>query len=772
MSLDRFAPAEAALKAGKFEEGAAIIERLLTEAPKAPAAVYRNYATMLVRRQIYDRTEAWAAKGLELYPRDVELMNLRGVALRRLDRRLEAIEMLARASKLDPKHRGVLSNLGNVYNDVKSAAAIDIFTKLARATPNDGELQRSLGRAYRNQHDLTKAETRFRLATKLKPDLVDAWLDLSSTVNELQGAQAAIAVLDQALENAGKADRLLEARIAMVRLTGQLRELDKMLTELVAEQPNAAWIHRQLAATIADYDRERANVHLDRALELSPDDPDIQIALAESLNRSRHGDEAAHIERAYQVLSRVPPKAFDTPRRRKIATEIFTRVCAFDEREALGDFSELGHDWAKAGIHSALLLQLARAGTTELARDLVDQHRAWGDLVQKTAARYPVKRSGPRPDNGKIRVGFMSSDLRRHPVAYFALPLLLDYDRSRFEVYCYSYYQGAEDVLQKRISDSVDAFRWRQDITDRDAAQMIADDQLDILIELGGSTHMNKLAVMALKPAALQASWLGYPHSAGPSHIDHIILDPHLAPTEAGLLIEKPLLMPKTWLTLAEQIFSDHHVVQDGLPEDRNGFITFGTANNPHKYTERLLRTWAKVVQAVPNSRFEFIRPEGNTPAFRRNVEAAFAKEGVSAERIVFRSVRGVHMQYYNEIDITLDPFPLTGGTSTCEALWMGVPVVNLRGPALFERLSGSILTNLGLTHHIAEDLDAYQDIAVKLAADRAQRLDLRANLRQRMKDSPLGQTKAFADDFYAMIAAAVTAGNTPSAASPEQAGN
>ncbi|MDB5427811.1 MAG: hypothetical protein JWR43_1786, partial [Phenylobacterium sp.] len=238
---------------------------------------------------------------------------------------------------------------------------------------------------------------------------------------------------------------------------------------------------------------------------------------------------------------------------------------------------------------------------------------------------------------------------------------------------------------------------------------------------------------------------------------------------DPALMIEKPLMMPHTWLALGRAVFSENRPITDGVPEERNGFLTFGTANNPHKYSRAVLGAWARVMAAVPGSKFAFVRPEGSSASFRRNVLAQFASHGIGEERIVFHTVRGKHLPYYNEIDITLDPFPLTGGTTTTEALWMGVPVVSLRGEAFFERLSYSILSNAGLGDLVGADLDQYQAIALKLAGDRERRRDLRATLRDRIRNSPLGRTDDFARDFYDMVAGAVaetpvkgaTAGNT-----------
>jgi predicted O-linked N-acetylglucosamine transferase (SPINDLY family) len=402
-----------------------------------------------------------------------------------------------------------------------------------------------------------------------------------------------------------------------------------------------------------------------------------------------------------------------------------------------------------------LLKQLARVKSHDGRVELLEQHRIWGRREEASAALRPVRSPPPRPVGGKIRLGFMSSDLRQHPVAYFALPLFEHLD-DRFEVFCYSFHQGPEDPLQRYITERVSAYRWRPDISAPDAAQMIADDDLDMLIELGGSTYMNKLEVMAYRPARKQASWLGYPHSAGLSTIDYFVCDPYSRPGQPDLIIEQPLEMPHTWLALGRAVFSDFHEIAEGLPEERNGFLTFGTANNPHKYSREVLRAWAKVVAAVPGAKFAFVRPEGESATFRKNILAQFALEGVTEDRVVFHTVRGKHMPFYNEIDITLDPFPLTGGTTTTESLWMGVPLVTLVGEAFFERLSYSILSNAGLGDLCARDLEEYQAVALKLAADRERRRALRRDLREMIRNSPLGQTEAWAKDFYDMVAGAV----------------
>jgi protein O-GlcNAc transferase len=180
--------------------------------------------------------------------------------------------------------------------------------------------------------------------------------------------------------------------------------------------------------------------------------------------------------------------------------------------------------------------------------------------------------------------------------------------------------------------------------------------------------------------------------------------------------------------------------------------VTFGTANSPHKYTRAALETWARVVAAAPGARFLFLRPEAAAPAFRANVSRIFSEGGVDPARIDFEPVVSGHLRHYRRMDVSLDTFPVTGGTTTCESLWMGVPVVSLRGEAVFQRLSHSILTNAGLGDLSLETVDEYVARAIELAQDAPRLAALRGGLRDQLKASPLGDETGFARDFFELI--------------------
>lgn len=754
----RLVAANAAFAAGDRDAAADQIIAALRDNLVPDEQLYRVLLnSLLILRRYADGVE-WSQKALDLVPTSYEFHNYAGVFLRRTTRYAEAIEILDRAIALYPDELTAYANKGNILNDKSDGPAAEaIFLHLVQRAPRNSDFQRALGRALWFQSKLDAAAMRFRQAVSLQKDNIDAWLDLAAVVVESGKPEAGLKLLDKGLEANPDSPRLLRSKAATYRRLGRADESRQFLESLSEQMGNQAWYHHEFGRLLSDSDRPAANEHFRRALEIDPSDINARMALVETLDRTREGDESKHIEEAYRLLKSATLPAPLEPHHAKIVVEVLSRSADYEAAEAFGDFEQLGRNWALFGLHSAFLGHMPRVKTAADRYELVHQHRIWGDMIIDQAHRNPIRRSSQPRSSSKIRIGFMSSDLREHPVTSFAWPLFEHADRDRFEIYCYSFFTGPKaDRAQGYITSKVEAFRWHPYMGDRDAAQMIADDDLDILFELGGSTHMNKLDVMAWKPAPVQASWLGYPHSSGLSTIDYLLVDPFLAPRDPALLIERPLIMPRTWIAMGEQAFPDRHKIEPIAPVRRNGFITFGTANNPYKYNAAMIRCWAQVMSRVAGSRFIFVRPEGGSQVFTQNIRARFAAEGVSGDRIGFRAVRGMHMQHYNDIDITLDTFPQTGGTTTCDAAWMGVPTVTLVGEALFERLSNSILHNAGLGDLCTNSVDAYIDTAVALAADTDRLQQLRSGLRDQLKASPLGQTRQFAMDFYDLIATTV----------------
>ncbi len=473
-----------------------------------------------------------------------------------------------------------------------------------------------------------------------------------------------------------------------------------------------------------------------------------RTALSELANPQ---DEAARLDAAYHAVAVADDAGFLEAAAAGVSLGLFLRLAAMEEADRRWPFDSAGRGIAARGEHRNLIFQLPRVTNDADRRELLDQYRAWGRRAQAKAALKPVRRA-PRGPRSRPRIGLMSSDMRIHVVGAFVDPLIDHAPTLDADFFCYSAFPGPADAFQQHVAGHVTAFRHLPGGGARDMARAIASDSLDVLIEIGGSTNDNRLEALAYRPAPVQISWLGYPHSAGLGAIDHIVLDPHLAPTEPDLLIETPLLMPRTWVAMSRGYFRDDVPLAPGLPQDRRGFITFGTAGSPYKYSAATLAAWGKVLAAVPGSRFLCVRPEAGSPIFRCNLADHFARQGVSANRLEYAAVRGAHLPYYEQIDISLDTFPLTGGMTTCDALWAGVPVVTLAGKAFYERLSHSLLTNAGLADLSTATVEAFVARAVELAADRPRRLQWRTEGRARIMAGPLGDQRQFAEDFFRLV--------------------
>ncbi|MEJ0069233.1 MAG: tetratricopeptide repeat protein [Pseudomonadota bacterium] len=632
-------------------------------------------------------------------PRHGPGLNLLGVVQRRQGKFAEAIETLQAAARAGGANESPWVNLGNLYYDVgQGPPAVEAFKKAVRLKPQDAEYARLLGNAHGLADEPAASAAALQRAAQLAPRNPQIHGDRAALHYNLKQYDAALAAIERALALRPDHlhDRINKAKV--LRHLGRTAEAIALYEALVAQYPDNGAV---LLAFGSFYlwaldDREKANIYLRRAVAADPGNLEPLGQLCWSLLNSRYAREADHIEEASRFAGQALALGKPLVAIADNLQTVFLRTADFERAAALGKpFELLGH-WAATGKVGALHNQLGRVRTDADRRDLVRFHRAWGDRVIARAGAQPVRRTRRAAGRSKIRVGLMSSDLRDHPVTYFVQPLIERYDRTRFELYCYSFFPGAADRIQTHLMGKVDQFRLMPATADPQIAQQIADDDLDILFELGGSTHLNRLEVMAYRPAPVQVSWLGYPHSCGLSTIDYILLDPYIKPDDPALLIERPFELPESWVALGSIGFHDVPI-EPGLPEDRAGRLTFGTMNNPYKYTPEVIALWARVLAAVPDSRFRFVRPEGGTEIFRANLARAFARHGIAAERLEFLPLRGQHLQHYNKIDISLDTAPHTGGTTTCETLWMGVPTVTLVGPAFFERLSYSNLSNAGL---------------------------------------------------------------------------
>lgn len=384
------------------------------------------------------------------------------------------------------------------------------------------------------------------------------------------------------------------------------------------------------------------------------------------------------------------------------------------------------------------------------AAALLPLHQDWDERFCKPwVARWP--KHPARDPAKKLKIGFLSGDFARHPIGFFVLPLFRSIDRTQCEVHGFAA-SNRHDEFTAAFIEHADGWHHIADLSDDDAAARIGALGIDILFDLAGHTHNGRLGVFIRKPAPIQISWAGYVGTTGLSAIDYVLADGQQAPPEDDrYFTERVLRMPACYVP-----YDAPRDAPDVAPPpaNTNGFVTFGGMHNPVKVNDDVLRLWAEVLRRVPGSRLRLQFRGLDAPSNIARVHEIFAAAGVGKERAQifgFAPPRDL-LAAYGGIDIAVDSTPYTGGLTTCEALWMGVPVVTLRGATFAGRHAASYLTAVGLPDLITTCRDEYIDRAVSLAADLDRLTGLRAGLRNRMRASPLLNHTQFAADFLAAM--------------------
>jgi protein O-GlcNAc transferase len=376
------------------------------------------------------------------------------------------------------------------------------------------------------------------------------------------------------------------------------------------------------------------------------------------------------------------------------------------------------------------------------ARDLFEEARSWAALGADSLTDGAAPHGNLPDPERPLRIGYVSADLREHAVASFIEPLLARHDKDRFDVTCY-HNHTVEDGQSARLRQLAKHWRNVAALSDEDFARQVRDDRIDLLVDLSGHTNGNRLSAFARKPAPLQFTYLGFPGSTGIRAIDYRLTDAVFDPpdSDASLYVEKLLRLPDSlWCFRPLGDFAE----PSPSPVLARGAVTFGSFNGFHKLTPELLEEWAGLLQRVPQSRLLMVTvPEGGC---RARVVDIFEHAGVGSERLSLhgRVPRNVFRALQSECDIALDGYPCGGGATTCDVLWMGLPVITRSGATPVSRAGASLLTTLGLRELIAHDADEFIDIAARLAADPPRIEALRQGMRARMRASPLMQEEAF----------------------------
>jgi len=397
------------------------------------------------------------------------------------------------------------------------------------------------------------------------------------------------------------------------------------------------------------------------------------------------------------------------------------------------------------------LLYLSYFDPNSTPQQIYQQHAAWNRTYAQPLAPTQQSFFNDRTPNRPLKIGYVSPDFRNHPVARFLLPLFTHHDRSRFEIVCYSDVRRP-DSMTRHIQSLAAHWRDSTRLNDDQLAQLIRQDQIDILIDLTLHMDGNRLLVFARKPAPVQITYLAYAGTAGLTTIDYRLSDPHLDPpgSDETIYSEKTLRLNSYWCYTPPP----EAPAIGPLPFLSTGHITFGCLNNFSKINPPVLKTWRTILARVPNSRLILSAHQGS---HRTRAIDYFSQSQISPDRVEFHGVLPFadYLALYNRIDIALDPFPYPGGTTTFDALYMGVPTITLPAQTAVSRAGVTILENLALPQLIAGSTGRYVAIASDLVSDPTALANLRQSLRPRLLASPLTDARNFAEDVESKLASA-----------------
>ena len=628
-----------------------------------------------------------------------------GVVLRGQGKLDEAIECYQKALDLRPDFAGVHNNLGNVFKDQgRLDEAIECYQKELRLRPDFADAHNNLGMMLKDQGRLDEAIECYQKALDLKPDFAGAHYNLGNVLAD-QGR------LDEAIECYQKALRLkpdfADAHNNLgnvLKDQGRRDEAMKCYQKALRLKPDFADAHNNLGNVLADGGRpDEAIQCLQKALRLKPDFAGAYNNFGSVLGDQGRLDEAIQ---CYRKALQLEP---DSP-----------------------------------SVHSNFLLTLHYHDQVDRVQ-LFSEHLAWAAKHASPFVTAIQSHLNDRAPARRLRVGYVSPDFRGHSVAYFIEAVIASHDCTAIETICYSDVVQPDSVTN-RLKGLASCWWDIVGMSDEQVADTVRNDQIDILVDLSGHTARNRMLLFARKPAPIQVTYLGYPNTTGLSTIDYRITDSLTDPRGKAdhLCVEELFRLPDSFLCYKPP---EKTPSVTKIPAQETGSITFGSFNHRAKITPEVVKLWSRILTLVGNARLILKSKSLSAATTQELLRRMFIQNGISPERIEFVShipSQFEHLKLYNSVDIALDTFPYNGTTTTCEAMWMGVPVIALAGETHASRVGVSLLSNVGLPDLIAKYTEEYVEKAVQLAGDLERLQALRANLRSMMVRSPLMDARGF----------------------------
>jgi protein O-GlcNAc transferase len=673
---------------------------------------------------------------LAVQPTHPDSLHLLGTIAGQVGRFDLGAELIRRAIAASPTTPEFHCNLGLLFQKQRKCdQALSCFQQALALSPRNPQSHFNLATALAETGDLDQAIACYQQALALKPDYAEAHNNLGNAWEKKGKPSEAIASYQRALALQPSLSKTHNNLGNALLKQGLLDQSIACYQQAISLQPDYTEAHFNLGDAWRRMGRvDQAIASYRRALVLAPDSADAHNNLGAVLADIHQFDQAiACYERALTLKPNYPDFHYNLG-------HAFWNTAQIDQ--AIGCYRKaLQLDPDSLVAHDSLLLALHHFPSSDPHSLHIERQRWNLQHAQPLKPFIPIHTNDRDPDR-QLRIGYVSPDFRDHPVGRFILPLLAEHDRDQFQIFCYAQVPKPDEMTEKLRANSQ---TWRSivGLSDEQTAELIRQDQIDILIDLAMHTANNSLLVFARKPAPVQVTYLAYAGGTALETIDYRLTDHHLDPaqSEDGQYVEKSIRLDGTYWCYQPSLAA---APVNELPALTNGKITFGCLNHFCKITQDTLETWAKLLLALSDARFLLHAPVGN---HREILKRFLENQGIASDRLEFVARVSSHeyFQCYHRMDIALDPFPYAGGTTTCDALWMGVPVVTLAGSTAVARAGVSILANAGLPELIAHTPEQYIQLAVDLASNLPRLAELRRTLRPRLRKSSLMDAPRFA---------------------------
>jgi protein O-GlcNAc transferase len=689
----------------KYFEAEKIAHNIIQNFPNHPLS-YKVIAAVLNYNGKLSEGIIISQKSLKIFPKDPEIHNNLGVMLQKIGKIEEAELSFREAISLKSNYAEAYGNLGNAIIELGKLEEAEILCRKAISIKSDyAEGHNNLGITLQRMFKLEQAADSYKKAISLKPDYAEAYSNLGNTMGLLGKIEEAEIICKKAITLKKDFPDFHNNLGNILKMQNKLKEAEQSYIQAISLKSDYAEAHSNLGNIMKDQGKlVEAEFYCKQAINLKSHLPEAHNNLGTTLQKMGNLEEAL--------------KHY----RKGISLKPDFSECHSNKNLCLNYFQGISNQY------------------------IFEQHLEFGKQFDKLRKILNLNFSNKKYSKKNLRVGYVSGDFREGSIAYFFEMLLLHHDPKKVKTFCY-YNDFILDETTTRLKELSTHWRSIFNLSDNDVIKIIRNDEIDILVDLSGHTAKNRLLVFAYKPAPIQITWLGYPNTTGLSAIDYrftdIISDP-IGKSEK-FYSEKLYRLDNNFLCYkGDQTISFNNIP----PNKSSNYITFGSFNNFSKITSNVIKTWSVILKNIPKSRLILKSPQLN-----KNVKFyldIFEKEGVNRDRIEFIEridSSSDHLQLYNKIDISLDTFPYNGTTTTFESLWMGVPVITLRGNSHVSRVGASILTNLEFTDFIADDIKSY----INLASDIISNLDkleiIRQNLRKKMQNSQLCDGSLFAQN-------------------------